>query len=80
MNIEKIRKKHLSQLIDLNKLHEEKRKRVQNIAYVNKIKEAKKSNMYKHDYDTIRNFLDHQQVKVINPDLEQRIKYLEQFF
>ena len=42
MNIEKIRKKHLRQLIDLNKLHEEKQKRVQNIAYVNKIKEAKK--------------------------------------
>ena len=36
--------------------------------------------MYKHDYDAIRNYLDHQQVKVINPDLEQRIKYLEQCF
>ena len=80
MDIEKIRKKNLRQLINLNNMHEERQKRVQNIAHMNEIKEKKKANMYKNDYDAIRNYLENQQVKAINPRLEERSKYLEKFF
>lgn len=80
MDIEKIRKKNLSQLINLNKMHEDRQKRIKNIAHMNEIKEKKKANMYKNDYETIRNYLENQQVKSINPRLEERIKYLEKFF
>ncbi len=80
MDIEKIRKKNLRQLINLNKMHEERQKRVQNIAHMNEIKEKKKANMYKNDYEAIRNYLENQQVKSINPRLEERSKYLEKFF
>ena len=80
MDIEKIRKKNLSQLINLNKMHEERQKRIKNIAHMNEIKEKEKANMYKNDYEAIRNYLENQQVKSINPRLEERIKYLEKFF
>ena len=47
---------------------------------MNDTKENNKANMYKNDYEAIRNYLENQQVKSINPRLEERSKYLEKFF
>ena len=80
MNVEKIKNKNLRQLINLNKLHEERQKRIQNIDYMNNIKEKKKANMYKSDYDAIRNHIENQIIKEINPTIAERLKYLEKFF
>ena len=73
MNVEKIKNKNLRQLINLNKLHEERQKRIQNIDYMNSIKEKKKANMYKSDYGAIRNHIENQIIKEINPMIEEQI-------